>query len=201
MRTRLFIPLLLILLLASLALLKPDLLMAYLVTPITRILWLLLRLFLVVDQYLYWMLLVFMAFTILLKIASGHRQEAYYRTAYSDPLKKEDRVDYWETLLQASESDPQARLVLQQELKNLQTMITSLGDENPPGEPHLPPKKNGGRVRRWVNWMKSLLLRWPSLRQKSRETDLQRRVAIILDTMEARLENNDVRTSNPFFDD
>jgi hypothetical protein len=181
------------LLLIGLALRYTELFLTYLIAPITRILWWIVRTFLVIDQNIYWLLLIFATFALILKILPG-RLENSYRTAYSDSVQVEDRVAYWETLLQSAEDQVDGRSILEQELQDLNRSIDALVEGNGQAETVLPQLKTV--VPKGHNEMWKSKFRWLSKRDKLLETELERSIDAMLNSMEVKLELNDDRSSN-----
>jgi hypothetical protein len=174
-------------LLLGFCLFNPTLLVTYLVDPLTRIAWLIIRTFLIIDQDVYWVLLIFVAFLLVLRILPA-RQRTLLRQAYDDTLHPEDRVAYWEGLLDAAEDNPDARSTLQQELAALNQNILSLA-EGYEGQAIDLPSIPGGALHRLPVGKRALILFQRLLKPGGQPgTVLEKRVASILKTLEDKLE-------------
>lgn len=127
------------------------------VDPIARILWLVERVFLVLDQQVYWILLLFAGF-ILGALMIPNRTESYHRSANPQPLPIENRVAHWEALLRSAETEADARLSLQLSLQNLQNSIRALVDMDESGEILLPPPRRSLGLGKFSQkkWMRSV---------------------------------------------
>lgn len=180
-------------LLVVLAFLNQAFFFTALIAPLTRILWLIYRTLLIVDQLVYWALLVLAAFIVGLRILPA-RQEPLRRPSETQTPQLDDRAAYWEALLQSAGDDPNARLALQRELEKLRRSVEALVEDSGQGEISLPPVQNGLRRRLRAIWKHVSPGRMPAREYAG----LDKSVDIILRSMETQLEkNNDRNPSHP----
>lgn len=166
-----------------------------LVDPITRILWLIVRLFLTFDQEVVWTFLIIIVITLgLIMIPS--QQENYVQSAYSNASQINDRAAFWQLQFRSADNDTVNRLSLQQNLEGLHRSVHELvgGDEGK--EIILPIPKT-------TTWqlitvkLKNLFDRIPTKRKKYRDSELESTINQILESMETLMEiQNDQSSSN-----
>ncbi len=181
-------------LLIGLAIINQAFIFTYMIDPLTRILWLILRLFQMIDQGVYWALLVFVAFIFFLRIIPDPGKNAA-QVKPPDLPQLEDRVAYWQDLLHSAQEDAEARLALLQNLKNLRGSIDALVETNDRAEIILPPLKAGLRKRRRLP--ASLERLWPK-NGRPQESKLEQSINQILNSMETQMEmKNDRSASHP----
>ena len=184
-------------LLVGLAFAYPSLVVTYLVEPITRILWLILRSLQVIDQKVYWALLIIAAFTLILRIIPD-RPEIHTRQAFLDGSPQDDRVASWETLLHSAADDPDARLALQHALRNLQTSIDDLRPGGPRNEIVLPRVQIDLRRRISSRWQRTFFARIVPAPGQTLDRQLENQVDLALQSMEIQLEvDHEHDTSHP----
>jgi signal transduction histidine kinase len=176
-------------LLIGVSLLKPSLLFNYAIDPLTRIAWLVIRTFLVIDQKVYWVLLIFAVFMFVLRIIPT-RPEPPLRPLYSDRTKLDDRVAYWEGLLQSAEERADARSTLQQELASLNQVIQELAEGADQHAVDLPPIPKSTQNHAFGKWSAALQRRFLLKPGKQEDTDLEKQVESILKRLETKLERN-----------
>ena len=177
------------LLLVGLCLLNPSLLTTYVIDPLTRFAWLVIRTFLVIDQRVYWTLLIFSAFVFILRIFPT-RTPAPPRPAYLDSTLPEDRTAYWEALLRSAEDDVNARATLQQELMNLSRSVHSLTNGGGVTPLELPPVSGSPR-RKPLEGKRQFFLGRPLQKPADQQRkQLENSVAAILESLESKVEIN-----------
>lgn len=173
--------------LLALALFNQPLVMAWLVAPIARFLWLIVRTFLSIDQGIYWILLVFTVFILTLWMIPG-RQEVYRRPSYGQTGEQEDRVAYWSALLEAADESVEGRLQLQSRLRGLQESVDALAEDSARAEIRLPAFRPGLRQMRLLKQGRAWLRRLQPQHRGRLSGELAQHVGPILDSMEKRLE-------------
>jgi len=166
-----------------------------LVDPITRILWLIVRLFLTFDQEVVWTFLIIIVITLgLIMIPS--QQENYVQSGSSNASQINDRAAFWQLQFRSADNDTVNRLSLQQNLEGLHRSVHELvgGDEGK--EIILPIPKT-------TTWqlitvkLKNLFDRIPTKRKKYRDSELESTINQILESMETLMEiQNDQSSSN-----
>ncbi len=176
-----------VLLLAGLCLLNPSLLTTYVIDPLTRFTWLVIRTFLVIDQRVYWSLLIFSAFVFILRIFPT-RAPAPARPAYQDTALPEDRTAYWEELLRSAEDSADARATLQQELMNLSRTVNNLTNAGSVIPPELPPVSDSQRRKPFTLKRAFLLGRSSQKLADQSGTELENSIATILESLETKME-------------
>lgn len=194
---RYFLSFLVLVILCVIALLNQSLVITYLIEPVTHIPWLIVRTLLVVDQEIYWTVLVFIVITFGLMMLPS-RQENHSHTTYSIPLQLEDRVAYWEGLLRSAEDDANARLALQRSLNDINSSLDTFVEGSGRKQISLPkvnkgfwPKKLAKRGRSFLNFL-------PTNQSGHPESELEERIGQILKSMETIMEiQNDQPSSNP----
>lgn len=187
---RYFFGLIVLVLLLSLALSNSSLVYAAVIDPIARVLWLILRLFLTVNQGIYWALLLFVVFLVGLRMTPERKETDNHRT-YSVAGHQEDRTAFWEAQICAAEDDVNARASLQLSLDELQSSITALVDGDEQKEIHLPPAAS----KTLAIWKRPGLYR---PRNAPSGSKLEQSLGQILDSMETTLEiPHEPPTKNP----
>ncbi len=173
-------------LLLGLALVRQAIIITYLVEPLARIVWLVVRLFLMIDQQVYWVLLIFAAFTFALRAVPG-RKETTLRPAQSGAPNPEDRVASWQALLRAAEEDADARLALQSNLESLSSTIDTLVEKDAHEAVNLPPVKTAFWRRPAGRLGKSFLKRFFTGRAYPPDRDLERKIDQVLHSLEKKI--------------
>jgi hypothetical protein len=176
-----------LLLLAGLAFWNRAFFITFFIEPIARILWLIYKTLLSVDQEIYWALLIL--FTLLLAIGmfSDHRK-SNIRSAYQYSVQENDRVVCWETLLKSAERSESDRLVLQRNLETLQRSISAQSIRNDERGILMPPPKIGFQQRIQAAWKSFPLSKIGQRKRIHQATELEKSVDRILQLMEAQLE-------------
>ncbi len=178
------------LLLVVLAFTNQALFHAYLVEPLTRILWLAARTMSVVDQEVYWVLLALAVFLAGLDLLPA-RHELPFRSYPFHAAGAEDRVADWEALLQAAEDDPEARAALQRELKDLDGSFGVQLDRNEQlAEISLPPVKAGLRWQIKAAVRHSFLSRCMFAWKAAPDAEFQKSVVQALESIEKKMETH-----------
>lgn len=127
--TRNFIYLAVVIIVCVVVYLNQTLFLEGIVNPVTRVVWLGIRLFRVFDQKTVWTVLIFVAVIAGLAMIPV-RPEGNFRSAYQDTDPVEDRVSFWRRLFSAAEVDREGRMALEKNLKKLnQTISDVLQDE------------------------------------------------------------------------
>jgi hypothetical protein len=176
-------------LLIGMSLLKPSLLFNYAIDPLTRIAWLVIRTFLVIDQKAYWVLLIFAVFMFVLRVIPT-RPEPILRPSYSDRTKVDDRVTYWEELMHSAEDRADARSTLQQELSSLNQLIQELAEGVDQNAVDLRPVSKPAQNHAFWKWSAAFQHRFLVKPGKQEDTDLEKQVEAILTRLETKLERN-----------
>jgi len=176
----------------------PAWVMDYLIDPITRLVWLTIRGFWMIDQKIYWGILVFAVMILVLRIIPTQPEEGH-SSAYADLPLPEDRLDYWGRLIRTAEVDADGRASLQRNLDELQATLDPLG--NGDGENtaiRLPSHR--GLLRRLLATANRLLHSPRGGHPKRLNSDLEESISQILDSMESSLEINHDETSRDHHD-
>ena len=162
---------------------EPGIFSSYIIEPVARILWLIYRTLLSVDQEIYWALLILAALILLLYMFPEYREHSI-RPAYHNSMRLNDRVAEWEALLESAEESENACLELQQELENLRRSIDVLTEGNEDEEIRLLAVKRGLRQRIRAVLRSKFLSRIVPQRESHHSTELDRQVEIIVKTLE-----------------
>lgn len=187
-------------LLIGLAYLYPAYLHAYIIKPITGILWLAYRTLSAVSQEIYWALLILT--TLILSIGMIPNQtEGHDRLAYQCSIHENNRVAYWRALLKSAEESGNDRLTLQRELEALNQSIGVLVEDNKEEDILLPPFRNNIQRRIRLAWMSFSLPRFIHRKEVHKTTELEKHVDFILKSMETQLEVHHAQESNQINDD
>lgn len=160
----------------------------FFIEPIARILWLIYRTLLSIDQEIYWALLILSALSLVIRMFPDHTESSIL-SAYQYSIQENDRVVYWETLLKSAEGNKSDRLMLQHNLETLQRSMSAQSIENDEEDFLIPPFKIGFRQRIQTVW-KSLPLSKIDQRKGRvyQATELEKCVDGILQSMETQLE-------------
>ena len=130
------LPLLALVLLITAAILFWPAVFQMVIDPIARVFWLLARLFLMVDQEVYWILLIFAGFVLAAWMIPGRRDT--YNPAYTDhSAQSVDRIESWKALLESTRDNPDSQAALQRRLEDLQATVYSLVDGDEPESIHI----------------------------------------------------------------
>ncbi len=164
-----------------------EFLSTYLVEPIAKILWLILRLLQSVSQWTYWVLLIFASLLFVIRFFPEN-DEYLIKPAYKNTFKNNDRVKYWETLIQAAESDQDDRLQLQRSLQSLALSMEDLNFKDDKEMILLPPYKRSP-----LEWFRKAWSRLPffqrfSWRKVKSDSELEMSINKILKSMEDKME-------------
>lgn len=186
---RFFVFFLALLLLLGLAYVYRAFFITYLIEPIARILWLVYRTFLTVNQEVYWGLLILTALVLILRLIPA-KPEISYRLAYLRAVQEIDRVKVWENLLKSAEESESDRIALQHELEALNKSIGALVEGNDEKCILLPPFRSG--FQRYIAYVrKSISLSRIFKHKRVHEaTELEKSVDITLKSIETKLEIN-----------
>lgn len=177
--------------------LKQPLVFTYLINPFTQTIWLIIRMFLMIDQSVYWLILIIAVFILALWMAPI-RQEKRIHPTYLDSPHLEDRVAFWEKLLRSADDNLNARLSLQSSLNDLYVAIDAIMEGHGHKDVDLPQSKANLWYRKWTNWERSVLYRWHPAHKESLDSQLQESVNQILDSMETIMEiQNDQFSNHP----
>lgn len=160
----------------------------WMIQPTARILRLIYRTLLSVDQEIYWALLILSALPLAARMFPEHA-ESSNRSAYQPSVRENDRVAYWESLLDAARKSEEDQQALVRSLETLQRSINAQYDENDETGICMPAFKIGLQNRIQAVW-ESLALSRISQRNRTRQsTELEKYVDSVLKSMGAQLEN------------
>ena len=191
-----FLYIVLLILLCVIVILTRSFFYNYLVDPMTRILWLVVRMFRAIDQEVIWTLLIFIVFITGLLIFPSSKEDNV-RSAYSNAYKIEDRFAFWESQFWSADADAANRLSLKKNLEELYRAIDELVDGNEKIEINLPMQKTKPWqfiLRKVKKWVERVLLK----RAKFQDKELESNITQILDAMESMMETeNDQSPSSP----
>jgi hypothetical protein len=107
-----------ILILVGLVIFRPELVMVYVVQPLARVLWLIYRMVLMIDQVVYWGLLAVGALILFLRMIPG-RQKGLKRAEYQEMILKENRHEYWSDLIRRAPGNLAASSLLRNNMERL----------------------------------------------------------------------------------
>ena len=174
-------------LLLSFAIWNRALFITCFIEPIARILWLIYRTLLSVDQEIYWALLILSALPLTLRMFPDHTESSIL-SAYQYSIQENDRVAYWETLLKSAIKSERDQLVLQRNLETLQRSISAQSIENDEEGFLIPPFKIGFQQRIQTVWKSLPLSKIGQRKGVHKATELEKCVDGILQSMETQLE-------------
>jgi len=194
-KARRYFPYILVLLLCLFIFLNRSFFYNNLVDPITRILWLIVRLFLTFDQEVVWTFLIIIVITLgLIMIPS--QQENYVQSGSSNASQINDRAEFWQLQFWSADNDTVNRLSLQQNLEGLHRSVHELVDGDEGKEIILPIPKTTAWQLITVK-LKNLFDRIPTKRKKYQDSELESTINQILESMETLMEiQNDQSSSN-----
>jgi len=112
----------------------------YVVDPITRIFWWLIRILLTIDQEVYWTILIFLIFIFGLYLFPGKNNHKT-PSAYNDAPQKEDRVQFWKRTISSAIKNEEDLLILQSNLNQLQKEVSLLCESSGIDPVELEPRK------------------------------------------------------------
>lgn len=102
-----------------------EILIRYVVEPITIVLWWLIRILRSIDQKFYWTILIFLGFLFVIDLFPG-KNNFQTPSAYNDLSKKDDRRQFWKRIiLSANENDGDLQ-ILQSNLNQLHKEVSSI---------------------------------------------------------------------------
>ncbi len=144
------------------------------------------------NQGVYWGLLILAAFTLLLLMIPERPKQPSLAAGAGLP-RAEDRVARWQALLDLAEQNEEARSILLQELKSLQQSTGLPVDETQPVEMSLPPVRKGfaGTIAN-----SPILGRFQSRLGWRRSSALEEWMDQVLNSMETQMEMKSDRTAN-----
>ncbi|MCC6146695.1 MAG: hypothetical protein IT308_03930 [Anaerolineaceae bacterium] len=168
---------------------RTEIVHTYVIDPTARILWLFYRTLRSIDQEIYWFLLIFSVLLLIFRVLPESK-EFSTRPAYENPNQNQDRILFWETLINAAETDQYDRLRLQRSLQTLSQSIGDISCNNEDSIIHLPLIKTG--FRRWIQ-QTSYSMPIPRFVQRKKtqsDTELEKSIAQTLNAMERQIEIN-----------
>lgn len=192
-KTRTVLVLVLIALIAAAALNWP-IVYAYLIDPIARVAWLLIRLFMAVDQEVFWILLIFIGF-VLTALMVPNRAETDTLARKESPSLSSDRVRAWTSLIESAASDSTSRSALLQNLEQLQKNVRALVRGDDLDKTHTIPEKPAFQSASAAITVQQTLRRWFWRVNKTIDPDLVEQVDQFITSLEKDLEISD---DNPF---
>ena len=178
---------LVVVLLLGLAIWNRTFFVVYFIEPIARVVWLIYRTFLSIDQETYWILLILVAVSLAI-LTIPNQKESSVRSAYRYSTQENDRVVYWETLLKSAIKSGNDQLVLQRNLETLQRSISGQSIGNDEEDVLLPPFKNGFQQRIQTVWNSLPFSKIGRRKEGHQATELEKSVGDILEFMETQLE-------------
>jgi signal transduction histidine kinase len=166
---------------------------AYVIDPIVRIFWFVARLFLMIDQEVYWILLIFLSLGLLLWIVPRGQEELELTQKYADNARAESGLARWLTLYEQAAENPDALDKLELELGELEREIAALSldrDEAEPGQAARVALHHGLERR---GSFAGLIARLPGMKRRRKEKLLHEADQAIA-KMESRLEMKNGKT-------
>ncbi len=108
-------------------------LMANVIMPVVLTIWMILRVFMTVDQVVYWVVFIFAAFVLGLGLLPG-RESLVVSSDESIGSHRSKRFSYWNKLIQRSEKSREDRIVLENNLRDLAVNVIATEEQMPPEE-------------------------------------------------------------------
>lgn len=164
------------------------------VDPIARISWLIVRSLLSIGQEVLWTILILLVFFVGLLIFPNDQQNKI-RLSYLNSNKIEDRVTYWKLKFQSADKNAYDRVSLQQNLEDLATSINDLIGNTEMYEISTPSLKTKPWQLILVKFM-NLFERILPTGEEFLNSELERKLNQILDSMESLMEMQNDQTSN-----
>lgn len=159
-----------------------------LIDPVTRIVWLIIRLLRAIDQQVLWTLLIALFFIIILLTFSS-QQDSELKSAYPKANKSEDRFTFWKRLIREADTDAENRQKLQKNLEKLHISINSLSYENDIEKFKINLLSRSTKI--WqVSLQKVSLLfaKLPIKKTNFHDRELEKKLHQILELLESRME-------------
>jgi hypothetical protein len=122
---------------AALGFFNPGSVMTYVITPVSRLSWLVTRTLMVVDQQVYWAVLIFVVIAFGLRLIPV-RAEIHHLLPYDSSVTPDDRAAKWEGLIRQAQEDEAGREALQKALDELHEELREAAGESVPLEISLP---------------------------------------------------------------
>lgn len=157
-----------------------------LVDPIARIIWLIVRSLLSIDQEILWIILIILVAFVSLLIFPNDQQYKI-RSSYIDSNRIEDRVTFWKLKFLSADKNTGARISLQQSLENLAASINGLYGNTQMVEVLLPMKGTKPWRYHWSR-LKHLFEKKSSKGDEILDNELERNLSQLLDSMESLVE-------------
>lgn len=179
--------LLIILVLAGVVIIRPALLLLYVVQPIARVLWLIYRMVLMVDQVVYWGLLAVGALILFLRMLPG-RQNVLKRAEYQEVIHQENRHLYWSDLIRRAPDNLAARSLLRSNMERLIGETNAFLDEENEITFELSQQQKNGWMRK-LPWGLGILIHKIQAKNESKvDSHLKAELERVLSQLESKLE-------------
>lgn len=163
-----------------------------LIDPLTRIFWLIIRLLEVIDQEVLWYVLILVVLVAALYMIPRHPEKTF-RSAYPDKVITEDRLTFWRKQFQAANNGHHGRVTLQKNLVRLEDEIDELYFGSNNNEIETLTRLNHPRLI-LISRLNIILKVIFGRHSKLLDTELQKDISKMLDSMETRMEiRNDQR--------
>jgi len=108
----------LVLILLGIVIIRPELIIVSVVQPIAKVLWLIYRTVLMIDQVVYWGLLAVGALILFLRMIPG-RKDGFKKAEYQEIVHQENRLIYWSDLIRRAPGNLAARSLLRNNMERL----------------------------------------------------------------------------------
>lgn len=193
-KIRILFSIFLILLLGLIVFLLRSFFYKNLVEPIIYFIWLIIRILLSINQEVFWVILILLVTFVGLLIFPKEQQNKI-RSSYLYSNKVENRVTYWKGKFQSADKDTYGRESLQQNLEDLVISNTNLHGNMNGSEICKPNLK----AKPWYLFLVKGLSLFKSKSQMSdsfSDSELERNLNQILDSMESQLEMQNERISS-----
>jgi hypothetical protein len=167
---------------------------AYVIDPIVRIFWFAASLFLMIDQEVYWVLLIFLSGGLLLWIIPKGQEELGLPQKYAENSVINNDLARWQELYEQAADSPEALDKLELELGDLEREIGTLSLDHNGEEPGLTVNRvrlgNGSET---LTGIEELMTRLPGMK-RLRKQKLLREADQAIAKMESMLEMKNGKT-------
>lgn len=155
-----------------------------LITPIVQVIWPFFNILQVIDQKIYWGMIVatttILVFWLVLK-----EKEEDYKSAYYQPNNLDDPILKWENLIRHARNNKDERIVLESRLESLTNSIDTYLNNSISTEVHLPNNK----TKIWKQVIRFTIFSKKSKNNNTpRDSDFDDQINKILTSMETKME-------------
>lgn len=163
---------------------------AYVIHPIAQIMWFVYRLFLMIDQQVYWVILIFASVGFLLRGLFGRSEDELPVSKYQLSAISYGGVEYWKKLYRNASRSADSLKRLESSLAMLEHSIAQLSERGTAGEDEIPEfSLGGGNFAKPPGLMEKIAAQIPGYRTR-REKLILDEANKAIGSMESRLEIN-----------